>query len=520
MAAATAPSSAVADPSPNSLSPRAARAARHPWSHVVRSEPDGSALPPPSSPPSIHSPDPSDRSPRKPLLEAAVPSSAVAAPGKKPAWKRPSNGLIEGGHVVIGGAASWPALSESSPAKSTSRLPSNPSDGPPVAVPQVPAISSSSLEANSNPSAITNVVAPERQISTKRGGTTTSCNVAPLTSAPLPQNTDKQMPRELSPRDQTRNITNFDHGPRGSGPGLQAHDGGDHHRRYGGNRRWNNGFGSGSHQNNYNNRRDQERGGYDGFRRNNRDIHMQHRGPRPYFRPPPPPVPPPFHLPQVQHFGNPMMFPDMQSPVFYVAAQPPPGSVPYMPHPVAPPQMYIPHFDVRRANLLKQIEFYFSEENLCRDVYLRKNMNKQGWVPISEIANFNRVQQMTKNIDANMTETNIIEFILNTMRLSTEVEVQGDKIRKRKDWMIWLLPPSTNQLGNISGQSSAASSADNSADNLAAHLQTVDLKRTSSQSSIGISNCSEVVSTSASASGSPSKVVVNCDSDDSRQRSD
>lgn len=35
-----------------------------------------------------------------------------------------------------------------------------------------------------------------------------------------------------------------------------------------------------------------------------------------------------------------------------------------------------------------------SAENLCRDVFLRQNMDQQGWVPISLIAGFNRVSEL------------------------------------------------------------------------------------------------------------------------------
>ncbi|CAL9078847.1 unnamed protein product [Musa textilis] len=48
-----------------------------------------------------------------------------------------------------------------------------------------------------------------------------------------------------------------------------------------------------------------------------------------------------------------------------------------------------------------------------------------------------QVRQLTNNID----------FILDTVRLSTEVEVQGEKIRKRNDWMNWVLPPTVGLEG-------------------------------------------------------------------------
>lgn len=128
---------AASDPLASTPSPRAARPGRQPRSHLVPGDPE--APPSPSSTPSpptaaaIPSSDALDRSPQRPPVEDVAPSSSDVARGKKPAWKRPPNGSIEAGAVVMGGAASWPALSES--AKTTSKSPSSDalkalSDGP------------------------------------------------------------------------------------------------------------------------------------------------------------------------------------------------------------------------------------------------------------------------------------------------------------------------------------------------------------------------------------------------------
>ncbi|XP_042378327.1 la-related protein 1B-like [Zingiber officinale] len=458
MAAAAASST---DPSP-SPSPRAGRAARQPWSHVVRGEPDGSS----SSPPLMPSPDTSDRKSSPPGGVTAE-AAAAASLGKKPAWNRPSlNGSTEPGPSVMGGSASWPALSES--AKPVVKSHASASDGVPLAASPDPATSSSLPKQNLIPPGSPNYGASEHQKSIKRGGNISNgalpVGVAAVPSPPptlaiTPQaNTDEKTPREQTPKI----TTSYEHNSRGSWSDSQVHDGGgDHRRTYSGNRRWNNGGGHGSHHGNYSNRRDQEN---DRSRRNafGRDIQMQHQGVRPYLRPPPPPMPPPFpgHIPQVRPFGNPVVFPDMQSPFFYFHNQPPPGPLPF-------PAMYFPAMDVQRATLLKQINFYFSDENLCRDVYLRQNMDEQGWVPVSLIAGFNRVRQITNNID----------FILDTLPLSPEVEVQGDRIRKRQGWMSYLLLPSSNRAANTSGQSPVALTPDN----LASQLQAVDLEGTASQ---------------------------------------
>ncbi|KAJ8298225.1 hypothetical protein KUTeg_024756 [Tegillarca granosa] len=46
----------------------------------------------------------------------------------------------------------------------------------------------------------------------------------------------------------------------------------------------------------------------------------------------------------------------------------------------------------------KQIEYYFSEENLQRDFFLRRRMDKEGYIPISLIASFHRVQALTQDV--------------------------------------------------------------------------------------------------------------------------
>lgn len=44
-------------------------------------------------------------------------------------------------------------------------------------------------------------------------------------------------------------------------------------------------------------------------------------------------------------------------------------------------------------------EYYFSIENLERDFFLRRKMDEQGFLPISLIAGFHRVQALTTNLN-------------------------------------------------------------------------------------------------------------------------
>ncbi|XP_043691969.1 la-related protein 1A-like [Telopea speciosissima] len=155
------------------------------------------------------------------------------------------------------------------------------------------------------------------------------------------------------------------------------------------------------------------------------NINMQPTiGPRAFIRPPPPFFPAP-------GFINVPGFP--ATPMYYLPAAPPdsirgssPCFIAHPPHPGFP--IPAPEALALRTNIVKQIEYYFSDVNLQKDAYLLSLMDDQGWVSISKISDFNRVKKMTSNIP----------FILDALRSSSSIEVQGDKIRKRDDWSKWL----------------------------------------------------------------------------------
>ncbi|KAI3922582.1 hypothetical protein MKX01_006271 [Papaver californicum] len=121
--------------------------------------------------------------------------------------------------------------------------------------------------------------------------------------------------------------------------------------------------------------------------------------------------------------------------VYHVSASMPPEPMRVMPFPPPIMPMFVvpyPHMDLR-AQIIKQIDYYFSPENLVKDSFLRSRMDRDGgWVPISLIAGFRKVKELTESIP----------FILDTLYFSSVVEVKGDKIRKKNDWMKWLLIPS------------------------------------------------------------------------------
>lgn len=81
-----------------------------------------------------------------------------------------------------------------------------------------------------------------------------------------------------------------------------------------------------------------------------------------------------------------------------------------------------------RYNIMKQIEYYFSDENLEQDNYLISLMDDNGRVPISTIAGFNRIKAMCKSIP----------FILDSLFDSSTIEMHGNKIRRRDVWSKWI----------------------------------------------------------------------------------
>ncbi|KAK5966458.1 HTH La-type RNA-binding domain-containing protein [Trichostrongylus colubriformis] len=92
-------------------------------------------------------------------------------------------------------------------------------------------------------------------------------------------------------------------------------------------------------------------------------------------------------------------------------------SVPSAPSPIPPP---LPMPDLKQQ-LKAQLEYYFSRENLITDRYLRCQMDADQFVPISIIAGFRKIVQLTSDYN----------LILQVLRESNQVEVdeRGEKVR-------------------------------------------------------------------------------------------
>ncbi|KAL1918576.1 uncharacterized protein VTP21DRAFT_2598 [Calcarisporiella thermophila] len=76
----------------------------------------------------------------------------------------------------------------------------------------------------------------------------------------------------------------------------------------------------------------------------------------------------------------------------------------------------------------QQIEYYFSIENLCKDIFLRGQMDSEGFVPLQLLASFNRVKQLSAEVSV----------LSDALQTSQVVEVRGDKVRRREGWDFWL----------------------------------------------------------------------------------
>ncbi|KAI5739654.1 hypothetical protein M8J77_021798 [Diaphorina citri] len=79
----------------------------------------------------------------------------------------------------------------------------------------------------------------------------------------------------------------------------------------------------------------------------------------------------------------------------------------------------------------KQIEYYFSADNLVRDIFLRKKMDPEGFLPVTLIASFSRVRSLTTDINR----------VLLAIQKSDKLElVDNFKVRTKDKPLQWVLP--------------------------------------------------------------------------------
>ncbi|KAG4444165.1 hypothetical protein IFR05_000394 [Cadophora sp. M221] len=85
--------------------------------------------------------------------------------------------------------------------------------------------------------------------------------------------------------------------------------------------------------------------------------------------------------------------------------------------------------------LKMQLEYYFSQENLTGDIYLRRHMDEQGSVYLDFIANFQRIQSLTQDIGL------LRSICLDSDIIDIAMTRDGKyRVRAKEGWGRWILP--------------------------------------------------------------------------------
>ncbi|KAK0383295.1 hypothetical protein NLU13_9208 [Sarocladium strictum] len=116
-------------------------------------------------------------------------------------------------------------------------------------------------------------------------------------------------------------------------------------------------------------------------------------------------------------------------------------------YPMAPmtaiPYQPAPYWDNMVMTMLKQqIEYYFSIDNLCKDLFLRQRMDSQGFVPLHFILAFQRIRDMQAElamVRAVCEESNEIDYVVG--------EDDCERLRRRHGWETFVLPMEDRDTG-------------------------------------------------------------------------
>ncbi|RHZ26903.1 hypothetical protein DYB26_012024, partial [Aphanomyces astaci] len=101
------------------------------------------------------------------------------------------------------------------------------------------------------------------------------------------------------------------------------------------------------------------------------------------------------------------------------------------------------------AQIVQQIEFYFSDANLQRDLFLRNRMDAQGFVYLNVVLNFNRVKAITQFQKMAVDLPSLIRALEQAPRLTVQCKRLASgaidpefarlaKIRPATDWAAWV----------------------------------------------------------------------------------
>uniref|UniRef100_A0AC35F3E8 HTH La-type RNA-binding domain-containing protein n=1 Tax=Panagrolaimus sp. PS1159 TaxID=55785 RepID=A0AC35F3E8_9BILA len=130
---------------------------------------------------------------------------------------------------------------------------------------------------------------------------------------------------------------------------------------------------------------------------------------------------------------TPLLSPDPNQPVPIAVMPPMPPQRNIMVAPIfAPPFLPPPGEPIPlKDSVRRQIEYYFSKDNLQKDFFLRRKMEPDGFLSISLIASFPRVRILTQDLNV----------IIESLKESRNVEMHenGFKVRPRETPHIWSL---------------------------------------------------------------------------------
>lgn len=88
----------------------------------------------------------------------------------------------------------------------------------------------------------------------------------------------------------------------------------------------------------------------------------------------------------------------------------------------------------------KQVEYYFSEDNLTGDFFLRRKMDADGCIPVTLIASFHRVLALTTDV----------ELIITAINESEKLELlEGYKVRSKINPTIWPIKDVLDTAHNV-----------------------------------------------------------------------
>lgn len=100
------------------------------------------------------------------------------------------------------------------------------------------------------------------------------------------------------------------------------------------------------------------------------------------------------------------------------------------------------------AVLRHQIEYYFSIENLCKDVYLRQHMDSQGFVPLMFVVGFHRMKALQpdmSHVRMVCEESDVVDFVV-------AEDDSTERLRRRDGWERFVMPtPDRDQLAKNDG---------------------------------------------------------------------